>query len=345
MNIKQPFTLTLITTFKCTASCKECCFECNPQRIERMSLDEMKSYCRSAVEFYPSIKLVVLTGGECMMLGNDLYDIIFYINTLGVKSRIVTNAYWARDFRTAYKCLSKLKEYGLTEINFSTGDDHQEFVSFDNIKNAVRASLELGMITCVNIETRDDRKFNVSDFLNDVELKRCLESNKRGLLHVIAGTWMPFTEDSLRKLPPKDIKKHTVQCGRCENLFESINIMPNKDVVACCGLASRYVGYLQLGSLEQNSMKELYEKQFCDFLKIWLFVDGPYKILEFVERKIAPRKVPELYVESHMCFYCACLYSNSEYMHIVQENYLDVYNSVMMKYILSNKKKSYEKAK
>ena len=34
--------LSLVTTYKCTASCANCCFECNPNRSEKMPLNIAK---------------------------------------------------------------------------------------------------------------------------------------------------------------------------------------------------------------------------------------------------------------------------------------------------------------
>lgn len=334
MLTRTPSTLTLVTTLRCTASCKECCFECNPSRKQRMSLDEMKRYCQEAIQSFPSIKLIVFTGGECFLLGKDLYEMVSYVHSYGLKSRIISNAFWANSYDAAYNCLKKLKDCGLTEINYSTGDDHQEYIPIQNIKNAVNASLNLEIITCVNIETRNDRNFGVADFISDDDIKKQLSIN-RGQFRVIAGMWMPFTEEALKQLPHKDKGTYTIQCGRCENLFESVNIMPDGKMIACCGLASKYMKYLHLGSMCSGKVKLLYDKQFNDFLKLWLFVDGPYKILEFIERK--KTEVPELKYDSHMCFYCACLFSNPDYMHIAQNYYKEKYDNVMMKYFLIHK--------
>lgn len=45
MKIKQPKLLTLITTYKCTASCNNCCFNCNPNYGKMMTLSEMQVNC------------------------------------------------------------------------------------------------------------------------------------------------------------------------------------------------------------------------------------------------------------------------------------------------------------
>ena len=57
--------LSLVTTYKCTASCANCCFECNPNRSEKMPLNIAKKYIDEVISVFNEIEVVVLTGGEC----------------------------------------------------------------------------------------------------------------------------------------------------------------------------------------------------------------------------------------------------------------------------------------
>lgn len=65
MDIINPQILTLITTYKCTAACENCCFNCSPQYSRLMSISEIKEYISTCKATFPSIKVVVFTGGEC----------------------------------------------------------------------------------------------------------------------------------------------------------------------------------------------------------------------------------------------------------------------------------------
>ncbi len=75
----KPSTISFVTTFQCTAACKNCCFGCSPKMKKRLSLDEMKTYIDMAIMYYSeSLKVLVLTGGECFLLKDDLIAIIKY---------------------------------------------------------------------------------------------------------------------------------------------------------------------------------------------------------------------------------------------------------------------------
>lgn len=141
----KPLVLTFITTYTCTASCKDCCFGCNPNRNERLTEQEIIKYIDMSIKTYPSIKLLVLTGGECFLFGKKLDNIINHAFNNGLFVRVVTNGYWASNYKNAYNRLSRLSANGLKELNLSTGDDHIEFVPKDRIVSAARASMDLGI--------------------------------------------------------------------------------------------------------------------------------------------------------------------------------------------------------
>lgn len=158
----------------------------------------MKRYVDTAIQSFPNISHVVLTGGECFLLGDDLADIIQYIHSKKLSSRVVTNGYWASSKESAKKILSGLKALGLSEVNFSTGDEHQEFVHIEKVINGIIASLELYLTTVVNVESGPERAFTSKDLYKQEPLKSYLTENdkNRKLLHVLSGMWMPFTEES-----------------------------------------------------------------------------------------------------------------------------------------------------
>lgn len=69
-----PVVLTLVTTHKCTASCSSCCFNCSPSRKESMKLVDLKEYIDISMNSFPSIEVIVLTGGEAFLLGLDTLE-------------------------------------------------------------------------------------------------------------------------------------------------------------------------------------------------------------------------------------------------------------------------------
>lgn len=342
--IISPKILTLITTFSCTAACKDCCFKCSPIRKERLEVNDMKNFINQVVDLYSSVKVLVLTGGETFLLGKELEKIVEHASSMGLSVRIVTNGYWAKNYNTAVIKLKNLINKGLKEINFSTGDDHLEFVPYDNIVNGVKASMELGLTTVVNIESGIDRTFKSEMLLDNPDIKKYLSTEYKGTnsLQVLNGVWMPFRKSTKEKnLSKKEDKKQlTTVSRRCTNLFENITINPNYKMTACCGLTSLFSEYLNLGDVRLLSLKELYERQFTDFLKIWLYVDGPHRIMDFISKITG--KENHFEPNTHVCQICGSLLSSKENIEVIKNNYKKVYSDVIFRYLLNKKNSCYE---
>lgn len=339
-----PKTLTFITTFSCTATCKDCCFKCSPTRNERLDPNDMKNFINQVVNLYPSVEVLVLTGGETFLLGKDLEKIVEHASCMGLSVRIVTNGYWAKNYNTAFKKLKNLIDKGLKEVNFSTGDDHLEFVPYDNIVNGVKSAMELGLTTVINIESGADRIFKSELLLNNPDIKKYLAPEYKGTnpLQVINSVWMPFRKSTREKqLSKKEGNERLITASRrCTSLFENITINPNYKMMACCGLTSLYSEYLNLGDVRFSSLKKLYERQFTDFLKIWLYVDGPYHIMDFISKITGKDNYFE--PDTHVCQICESLLNSKENIEIIKNNYKKVYSDVIFRYLLNKKNSYYE---
>lgn len=329
--IVQPTTLALITTFQCTAACKNCCFGCNPNIKARLSLKEIKNYIDQAVKFYEkSIRVLVFTGGEASLLQDDLLEAIRYGSSKGLITRVVSNGFWAKTYTEAYEYLSTLKEAGLQELNFSTGDEHQEWVSYENIVNGCMASMDLGLTTVVNVEIHDNSKFDANILVKDTRLLDYFDVFKyKNTLKVERGIWIPFRDNA--NISYNNIKsKNDLTTQRCLSLFTTLPINPYSQLMACCGLASEHIIPMRLGDLHKKNIKELYESQFYDLMKIWLFVDGPYKILSYIQKKRGIEKK----LSGHICYVCASIFQDPDNIECIKRNYKEIMHTVMLKYML-----------
>lgn len=340
MNIEQlvipPKTIAIATTYQCTAACKNCCFGCNPKIKVRLSLQEMKNYVDQAVEYYKdSLVVLVLTGGECFLLGNDLVEIVEYGASKGLIVRVVTNGYWAKTYQEAYDILLNLRNTGLKEINFSTGDEHQQWVDYENIVNGCMASMDLGLTCLINVESHDNCSFNGDRFRKDSRLIDYFDKLKyENTLGIERGIWIPFVYNDSNISYEKIGGLNENLCQkRCNSLFTTLAITPYSQLMACCGLTCEYIVPFRLGDLRCKTMKELYEIQFHDFLKIWLFAEGPY----FVLRHIYDKRGIDKKITGHTCYMCAEIFKDEENIRYIQDNYSEIMPTIMFKYFLLKK--------
>ena len=327
--VKEPEAITFITTYKCNSACGNCCFQCSPQRKECLSLHQIVDCLEQVKTDFPTVKMLILTGGECTLL-SYLSQLINIANKeYGLSVRIVTNASWASSYVKARMKIAEWKALGLSEINFSTGDEHLEYVPIENIKNAIIASVDEEYVPFINVEALEGHKFTAGNFLNDERLCQLLKENK---IFVMNGVWINF------KNPSAEIDGDGIlNCinQRCSNLFNNITITPDYRLKACCGITSNYIRYLDLGNLAKYSIRRLYDNQFLDFMKIWMAVEGPHKIMDFVRDYDAKIK-KEQYERKHPCQVCAMIFNNSSIMNEIRLHYKRIYSNVIMKYVINS---------
>ena len=292
--------MAISLTHKCTAKCLNCCFSCSPDVEYSMDFETAKKHIENALTEYPSIQVVSFTGGEVFLQYGSLVDLISLVSSKNRISRVVSNAYWAKSYNIAYEKLRLLKNAGLKEINFSTGDEHQVFVKFDNIVNAIKASYDVGIKSiALVIEGKSNAIFREDDVLNNANLAPIVHDNK---LFVFTEEWIEMSKNC--EIEKKDkaivIKNSLSGSGPCENIFKTISINPYSQLLSCCGLTVEYNKFLKLGNLQKNSLKSLYESQFHDLYKIWLYVDGPKFIYNMLMKYMNFK--PKIY--NHECQYC-----------------------------------------
>ncbi len=322
-----PTFLTLLPTHKCTAACQECCFGCSPRISHKMSLAKMKSVINESKKYFPSINSIVITGGECFLLGANLKRIIQYAHENNLFVCIVTNGYWAKNQNIAKEKLSKLVDAGLTEINFSTGDNHQKFVKFENIINGVLAAYEVGIRSiCISVESGHDKIFKSDKIYQHTLLSPLIEE---GVLSIIDAAWMTFTKQTKEKLLGY---KYLENKRPCKNILKDIVIDPYGQMLSCCGLTVEFNPFLKLGNIEHNNIKEMYSKQYNDLYKIWLYVDGPEYIYERVMKE---RNLPILRFP-HECAYCIEIINDDNNIPILQNLIKKELSNILFHFKLKN---------
>ncbi len=326
-----PTSLTVLATYQCTAACKECCFECSPKLTQRLSLPEIHQAIDQASAF-ASLRLVVFSGGECFLLGKELVSAVGYAHNRGLLVRCVTNGYWSTSSHAALLRLRPLQQAGLTELNLSTGDDHQAFVPFGRVVTAAITAAELGIRTLIVVEGNDSAKFQLQDALADSLLQEFMRDHPNGaLLSVMSNIWMPFFMDSEithKEHLTRDPEIRSDLTG-CDNILGNIVVTPTGMVASCCGLTMEHIPAMKLGSLRDESIVSLYQQQLSDFLKIWIHTDGPERIILWARQYDSAINIPPTV---HPCEACAVLHQDERILSILRNHYHEVVDAVMHRY-------------
>lgn len=127
------------------------------------------------------------------------------------------------------------------------------------------------------------------------------------------------------KVPPRESDK----MEPCKSLFENIIINPYGEVYACCGIGVCHIPQMRLGNVNKEPIKTIYERAFEDFLKIWLFTDGPAAILKYVHEKTGQKFN---WHTAHHCDHCRTIFTDKTILPYLREHYYDVVEMPLLSY-------------
>jgi hypothetical protein len=327
----SPRTVTILGTYRCTAACKDCCFDSNPGIAGRLSLDQILAFIDQAGELR-SVKAVVFSGGECFLLGQDLVKAVAHATGKGLATRCVTNGYWAKSLAHGERTLSALRAAGLSELNVSTGDFHQQFVSEETVVNALELGVRCGMEhTLLVVELREGSRVTVERLVQNPRLMRLLREQGHGPFGVIRSPWMPMDAQKLSEQKPEDLlSRDTIgRKGGCHSIFTTAVITPSNGVGVCCGLARERIPELNYSATDRR-LVDILEEAGRDFIKIWLFVDGPERILAWAASK--NRSIEWEYRYAHHCHACLALFNDPQVRETIMEHYRERIDDVLLRY-------------
>lgn len=331
--------LTFITTDECTISCGHCIMSCGPSKGRRLSLEQMKKVIKSAAAGN-ALSVVVFTGGEPMLLGEDLLDAIAYVDSLGLTSRIVTNASWAVSPDAASATVRSLREAGLVELNISADDYHLPFVPIEHIRFAYEASRGQGFGAVVIANSALPGDLVTPAFLKDrlggVFDERCsLDKNLFGPPAADGTRYVIYTGNVQRLGRAKEMigpggARCPGQCspfGSCPNIIQTIAISPGNRMQACCGFETETNAFLDFGSLDLDDFQELLAEGRKAIVPTALALAGPDYLKEFVQIRSPKLTFESSY--SSMCELCEAVVTREDVGEVIRAHEIELAASLV----------------
>ncbi len=327
----RPRTLSVVTTLQCTAACDHCCFSCTPKMTKRIPRERITQSIDD-VATIPSMRHVVFTGGECFLLGNELLEHIAHAASFGFLVRCVSNGYWAVNEKGARQRLEPLVAAGLRSLVVSTGGMHARFVPIDRVRMATRVAAELGCSVTVTLETFVGSDIDRGTLMQDAAFAAMVDAGK---IVIDESPWVPETGGNgtaeLSHLQAELRFRDESAATRCGSILDTISITPNMNVNACCGFPMEHFEELRLGSLDDGGLLEVINASADDFLRVWIHVDGPERILRFVQRHDPGFELP--LDAAHICSSCAYLLGSKRAMEIIGRHYHEIEDRVVDEYL------------
>ncbi len=303
-------------TYDCPISCKYCVTRSGPDGGPFLDASFMKEVITTLDDLL-GLSLVVFTGGEPFLKLRDVEAAITFSRARNISTRIVTNAFWATSASAARRILGRLKEKGLSEINFSCDDLHQEFIPLDHLRHAFLAAkeLEIPLLIAHKViaKTRITPKY-LSRYLG-VELKEFKPGSRQqdGANLYSSSLTVPVGHGS-EELCENDYiiypDNAAAWSSPCSSVLESIVISPSKQLRICCGMTEQHVPELGVGYWDAARIKDLLEKANTDLIVNWLALEGPYGIKKFIEEKDPSISFQNRYVNH--CHLCNDIFTRTE---------------------------------
>lgn len=319
--------IVLHTTDRCPVECDLCGLFCSPRGTHTMTFALMKNVIDTVVEKV-EVTHVTFTGGEPFLLKEDLEKGIKQARSHGMTTRIVTNAYWATTVKKSVKILKKMKAAGLTEINISVDDMHQQHIPLQQVKNAHDACIELDLRVLLAHKALSDSTITIpylADFF-DHELFELEEERKKVMtlrvnkqsaripsayVYSTSGC-VPVGQNS-DKVSNEQLsyrRSPIRQFSRCDNILKDIIIGPQGELEVCCGVVNNSIPELSFGNIEKDGLFETIQTANNDLIVNWLALEGPYGIRRYIEEKRPNHMFRDPY--SGICHLCYDIFTNKE---------------------------------
>ena len=329
-----PNCLTFLATYRCTAACENCCFGSHPWIEGRIPQADILRHIREAADI-GTVQLVCFSGGECFLLGDDLIEAIQLAHSLGLATRCVTNGYWASNGPVAERVLRRFMDAGLTEINFSTGDKHAQFVPVENVIWGTHVAQCLGLTVAIMVELSGSRRTTKQTLVEHPLFNKLVSNDPSRRPFINESPWVSLDKgcDQVVYDNGELLNGDTLPRRKgCDSILKDIVVTPQNDLKICCGITSEQIPETRLGSLDGVTMQELYAQGSDDFLKIWIAVDGPERILAWAST--IDESIEWENVMSHQCDACLRIYRDERIRRIIRDHYPSVVNDVLLRYSL-----------
>jgi hypothetical protein len=151
-------------------------------------------------------------------------------------------------------------------------------------------------------------------------------------IKILESPWMPMRYDEVIDQPAEAFLNHRnvhLRTG-CRSILRTIVVTPNRDVGFCCGLTREHIPELNV-SWDGGSLDGVLARAGRDFVKIWLHVDGPERILAWAASKDLRIEWEDRY--AHHCHACLALFDDPLVRETIRTHYRERIDDVLTRYV------------
>lgn len=295
----------LMLTYKCTIACPHCIVKAGPNRKEEMTLESAFNWLNQLQAFGDEqVNSISLTGGEPFYNLTHLVEIANYANKQRLIVSVVTNAYWASTKEEALRILEQCSSIQM--ISVSADISHQEFIPFENVRNAIWAAKKCGKIYNIAVAAENVESSGYINFMD-----KLLDITDRENINTTIT--LPVGRAEKRGVNSDYEFSSKPPVAAC-SMASSPVIFPNGDVIACIGppITLPKFNPLYLGNLQEEKINEIFERAESNYVLHSIRTFGPKVLVELLMNYNYEKLLPKEYIENAICDVCFKLLSNKE---------------------------------
>lgn len=286
--------LALQLSYNCNAGCRQCVYDCSPNKSRVMTLPEAKQLIDQTKDLFLT-ENVGFSGGEPFLHLDILKELFPYVkDKFNYLMSVSTNCFWATTRKKTASVLKELQQSGLWSLLISIDDFHLEFIEQKKIENCVNTALDLG-IKCFMQTIETNTSHTIDYFKKTFDLPQ-----NNDLIE-----WVPISCDPVGRakshVTSEELRFNwTPKVGTCSMLRVWI-ADPYGYVVACCGTANSDL--LIAGNAFKEPLKDIVDRAnvnpLFNSLAAW---GGPFLLFKLLAEKGQEHYMQRSYTSAcHAC--------------------------------------------
>jgi len=254
-----------------------CFFRCSPKREEVISRELALKSVEEINQL--NIKTLGITGGEPFLQFDLMREIVEKATSYGMIPIVVTNAHWAITKDTALNKLGDLRKVGLSWIQISLDDQHQQFIPFERIANVIKAAKELNFenIKIIGSSMRNSENFKYQLFyLQEVLGINIEDIDLLDRPRVSHRYYEDYDQQRFEFAEFVNMEPHLLPKPDC---LTEMMIDVNGDLYPCC---NNFIG--RIGNLYVNTLQDiLISSRYNKYINI-IRLDGPFELAAYLDK-------------------------------------------------------------
>ena len=225
----------------------------------------------------------------------------------GLKTHVVTSAYWAISTEEAGRQLETVGQGGPDELCISYDDSHAQYVKFERIGHAYRAAIARGIKVRFLIAQEPGSVINADWMRREVAKIGNYDPDLTSFtVGALLSTGRSSATSTLTQIASRAASTEKY-LGPCPIVFRRLAVNPDGNMLACCGTVPFYED-LCIGNVKTHTLSDAVARMYDNLLLRWIAFEGPVEVLKTVTAGDSKPLTDENF--EGICQACDSLFSN-----------------------------------